>query len=916
MLKKILTSFFIVLLLAIIVLGYLYLQKQKEYKGVYPFSAIPVNSELIVQFESLEQLISKLENNTGIWTELSKFEKIAKINENLQFIDSLASKIDSDHQFTLDRSFTMASHLQGKNDIEYLYILPILDYLEEKKLQTAVSNWIGPDLVLRERNYQNTTLYSIPAASKKEKELHFTFSKGLFLASRSMLLLENSVRQLSTDNSISKTKGFEQIRRTIGKNVDANIFLNLKTFPKQISFSLNKEHSKFIRNYTNIGNWTELDLSFRNRIILMNGFTYSDPSQGNLMNLFLQQEPVKMEMESILPATTGVLAVLGIDDPLLHKGKYRKFLDQMGKLSDYQKDINDLKKKTGEDFEEIIFSIIYKEIGLAFAEGNADKKFTIIRTKSASIAKEKMLKPILGFAKKQERTLSYYKRTYKLDSETSFDIYRLPEDRLPEKLFGSFFSDASSAYFTFIDNYLVMGPSINALSEFIQESVLGKTLDSNQNYQENKEYLSNKANFFFYTSTPKANQFITSFLNEELQSEIQTHKESVNKFQAVGLQLSSNRNLVYNNLFIEYDPVLESAPQTDWESRIDTCFRHKPYLVKNHYTKENEIFVQDIQNQIYLVNPAGRILWKKPLDSQIIGKVEQIDLFKNNKLQYLFATKNHLHLIDRNGNYVKNYPVRLKAEAAHGIAIFDYDKNKNYRIFIPCKDQRVYAYSKEGKIITGWNPAKAENPITCEIQHFRIGGKDYIVYADKFRVYILNRRGVERVKLKKQFSKSENNPFYLEEQSNRLVTTDNNGTIHYIYLNGKVESKSFTQLSEAHYFSAADLNSDGKNEYLFADYNFLKIFDASGNQKLEKKFDSGISYRPNVYKFSRRKIEIGICTENENKIYLIDLKGNNHSGFPLKGNTEFSIGFAKSGDKSFNLYVGDNRNFLLNYSVH
>lgn len=114
MLRKILTSFFIVLLLAIIVLGYLYLQKQKEYKGVDPFSAIPVNSELIVQFESLEQLITKLENNTGAWQELSKFEKIAKINENLQFIDSLAGNIGSDHQFTLDRSFTMASHLQGK----------------------------------------------------------------------------------------------------------------------------------------------------------------------------------------------------------------------------------------------------------------------------------------------------------------------------------------------------------------------------------------------------------------------------------------------------------------------------------------------------------------------------------------------------------------------------------------------------------------------------------------------------------------------------------------------------------------------------------------------------------------------------------------------------------------------------------
>ncbi|MBL4561492.1 MAG: hypothetical protein JKX79_10980 [Labilibaculum sp.] len=919
MLRKILTSLLIVLLLAIIILGFLYLQKQREYKGIDPFSAIPVNSQMIIQFESLEKLITKLENNTGAWKELSKFDKIANINENLQFLDSLISNFDSKGSFSLDRSFTMASHLQGKNEIEYLYLLPITDYLEEKKIKNAIINWVGLNSSVSERKYHNTTLFSIPPKNPKAKGIHFTFSKGLFIASRSMLLVENSVLQLSTDNSISKTKGFEQIRRTIGKNVDANIFLNLKTFPKQVSFSLNKNYSKFIRNFTNLANWTELDLSFRNRIILLNGFTYSDPQQGNLMNLFLQQEPVKMEMEAIIPSSTSILSILGINDALLHKGKYRKFLDQMGKLSNYQKNINDIKKKTGVDYEETIYSIIHKEIGLAFTEGKNNKRFTIIRTKSASIAKDKMLKMINGYAKKQQRTLAYYKRTYQLDKETSFDIFRLPEDRIPEKLFGTFFTDASSAYFTFIDNYMILGPDINSLSEFIRESVLGKTLNTNKTYMENKEFLSNKANFYFYTSTPRAIAFISGFLNPELQKEIKDHKQSVNKFQAIGLQLSSNRNLIYNNLFIEYDPVLEMAPQTDWESRLDTCFAHKPYLVQNHYTKENEILIQDINNQLHLLNPSGRVLWKKPLESQIIGKVHQIDIYKNGKLQYLFATKNKLHLIDRNGNNVTRYPIKLKAEAVQGVSIFDYDKNKNYRFFIPCKDKKIYAYTRDGKALNGWNPAKAENKITCEIQHFRVKNKDYIVYADQYRVYILNRRGEERIKLKQQFSKSKNNPFYLEKSvgniRDRLVTTDINGNIYYCYFNGTVEKKTFTQLSDSHFFVAVDINSDGKNEYLFADYNLLKIFDASGKQSLDKKFDSAISFRPNVYHFSRRNIEIGICLEDENKIFLIDKKGNNHKGFPLKGNTEFSIGFSKTGNKSFNLYVGDKRNFLLNYSV-
>lgn len=907
------------MLLTITVLGYLYLQKQREYKGIDPFSAIPVNSEMIIQFESLEDLITKLENNTGAWKELSKFDKIADINKNLQFVDSLISHFDSEGTLSLDRSFTMASHLQGKNEIEYLYILPITDYLEEKKIKNAIINWVGLDRSVSERKYHNTTLYSIPPQTPKDKGIHFTFSKGLFIASRSMLLVENSVLQLSTENSIYNSKGFEQIRRTIGKNVDANIFLNLKTFPKQVSLSLDKDYSKFIRNYTNFANWTELDLSFRNKIILLNGFTYSDPQQGNLMNLFLQQEPVKMEMESMIPSSTSILAILGIDDALLHKGKYRKYLDQMGQLSEYLKNINDVKKKTGVDYEEAIYSIIHKEVGIAFTEGQTNKRFTIIRTKSASIAKEKMLEMINGKAKKEQRTLAYYMRTYHLDKETSFDIFRLPEDQLPEKLFGSFFAGTSSAYFTFIDNYMVMGSDISSLSEFIKESVLGKTLNTNQTYMENKEFLSNKANFYLYASTPRANSFISGFLNANLQKAIHAHKQSVNKFQAVGLQLSSNRNLIYNNLFIEYDPILELAPRTEWESRLDTCFAHKPYLVQNHYTKENEILVQDINNQLYLLNPSGRVLWKKALESQIVGTVQQIDLFKNGKLQYLFATKNKLNLVDRNGDNVGNYPIKLKAEAVQGVSIFDYDNNKNYRFFIPCKDKNIYAYTKEGRTLTGWNPAKAENEINCEIQHFRVKNKDYIVYADQYRIYILNRRGEERIKCKEQFSKSKNNPFFLETSvgniSDRLVTTDVNGNIYYCYFDGSIEKKTFTQLSDSHFFVAADIDTDGRNEYLFADYNLLKLFDDSGEQILEKKFDSNISFRPNVYSFSRRNIEIGICLEDENKIFLIDKEGKNHEGFPLKGNTEFSIGFSKTGDKSFNLYVGDNRNFLLNYSV-
>uniref|UniRef100_UPI003562751B outer membrane protein assembly factor BamB family protein n=1 Tax=Ancylomarina sp. TaxID=1970196 RepID=UPI003562751B len=374
------------------------------------------------------------------------------------------------------------------------------------------------------------------------------------------------------------------------------------------------------------------------------------------------------------------------------------------------------------------------------------------------------------------------------------------------------------------------------------------------------------------------------------------------------------------NIFVKYNPVLELAPQTVWESRLDTAFVHKPFLVENHYTKEKEILVQDLNNQLYLINPAsGRILWKRPLSSSIVGEVSQVDWLRNNKLQYVFVTQDKLYLIDRNGKDVGKYPILLRSKAARGLSVFDYSNNRNYRFFVPGKNKKVYAYSKDGEILDGWKFKKAENPIISEVQHFRIKGKDYIVFADEYRVYILNRKGQIRLKPKKQIAKSKNNIFYFESANSknldRLVTTDREGNIQYFYMNGNVETKNITSLDSDHHFVARDIDADGSSEYIISDQNMLHVYETNGSLILEKEFSSTISQAPAVYRFSRNKCEIGICLKHDNELHLINTNGVNHKGFPLKGNTAFSIAFSKGTQKGFYLFACDDRNFLLNYSV-
>ena len=48
-------------------------------------------------------------------------------------------------------------------------------------------------------------------------------------------------------------------------------------------------------------------------------------------------------------------------------------------------------------------------------------------------------------------------------------------------------------------------------------------------------------------------------------------------------------------------------------------------------TKQKDIVVQDIKNQLYLISNQGVVRWKKKISAPIIGGVKQIDLFKISK---------------------------------------------------------------------------------------------------------------------------------------------------------------------------------------------------------------------------------------------------------------------------------------------
>ncbi len=105
-------------------------------------------------------------------------------------------------------------------------------------------------------------------------------------------------------------------------------------------------------------------------------------------------------------------------------------------------------------------------------------------------------------------------------------------------------------------------------------------------------------------------------------------------------------------------------------------------------------------------------------------------------------------------------------------------------------------------------------------------------------------------------------------------------------------------------------------EYIYLDRNRLSVYSHDKNLLFTYKFKETIDIRPAIYQFSSGDRKLGVVSRKEDRVYLFNSDGKLYDGFPLQGNTPFSIGNFGDSLSRFNLVVGSRDNFLYNYRVH
>ncbi|MCF6366357.1 MAG: hypothetical protein L3J35_09155 [Bacteroidales bacterium] len=892
----------------------------KEKRQLSPLiNAIPNKAAFIIETEDFSYLTKKITKNKDIEGLLSNLELTKNFKSDFLFIDSLIRKNNTFKNFLNKKTVIFSAHLSGQKDVDFLFSTGFSGKNTEKKeLNDAILSLVG-DSKLNKISFAGAEIYNQKYKSNKF-EVFYTFYEDYFLLSRSEILIQQAIKNINSGASYFSDNNFKSLYQENNGQNDATIYINYKMFFKFINYSLNSSFKDEILLLQRFADWSAFDLTIKRKEIIITGHTNLKPEMQYL-SLFKDVNPKKSKTIGILPEKTSSFLILNIGSGSNFKYKYEEYLGGIRQLNNHQIQLASFNKKYNlTDDENTLYELTSNEISFVYEDytktGAKQNRFIFIKYNNKTKAEIFFNKLIKTDSEEKKTDTKTYHYTYSSNGE-EYKIKKIPEKNLPEMYFGVFFKDVNAEYVTFINDFMVFGENIDALKSLIDSYEKDKTFKrKSQNYSLIKSF-PDQSNIFFYIDLFHSKNAVMEILNKNKKKLFDKDATEFISVQGPAIQFISDSYPIYTTIKLSLNAKKQQISETVWEVRLDTLIATKPQIVLNHNTLEKEIVVQDVADKIYLIDKNGKIIWTRQLDGRIISNIYQIDFYENNKLQLIFNTKNKIYCIDRKGNWLDGYPVVLKSPATNGISIFDYDQDKNYRIFVATKNKKVSLYNKEGKIIEGWNFKKTENVVAGKIKHFRNKDKDYIVFRDNSKLYILNRKGEKRVSPEANIPLSEKSDIYFSQDNSlskaHFSVTNPSGTVYSIFENGKIKKETINSYSKEHFYSYKDINGDKIPDYIFTDKNQTEVYNGLNKKRIfTYSYDENLINDITIYKFDDKDIRIG--TGSKNKIYLINSRGRLCKGFPLIGSGLFSITRFDEDDE-FSLIVGNKDNYLYKYQI-
>lgn len=901
-----------------ITFGYTSIQKTQKFQSVDNFEAVPLDATIIFELQNIKEINNLTDKTKSLLHNLLATNELIGFKNDLNYINNVCDKNKTLNKLLNSSKIVVSAHNIGTDGICFLFSIKI----NRKITQNQIADAIYSLTKQKDSSYTNYFEKKIYKINSSKKSYYFSVVDNIFIFSENEILIESAIRQKLSNTPITQNTGFKRTNKYISLNKN-HLFVNYKTLETFTNTIFNSKFYPKTAVLNNFADWSSFDLETDNEEISLSGYTFiSNISHNFYLSMFLNSKPVKFNEQDFIPDKTAEFINFQINDFGKFYSLYEKYSSSKNLTTRLENSLDNFNQKYKVNLINDFYSVFDNSITFQKVKFNQFSDdfsyFVLLKTKDTKEFFEIMQK-ITASTLKDKDSLQYFSYLYNVDNSTSIRIYKLNTKKSFLSLLFNQLTDFPEDlnYYFIYKEHIFFGESKKELEQLYYSLYTNKTLGNNEDFKKFLNKLPQKSNIFYFSN---------NFFNYSRQLEIlknnysDYYKKNINiysKFEFVTAQFIYENELFQTHLNAYYNSKLSNIGFTSWEIKIKNNIAQKPLFFTNHQTKQKEIIILDDSNYLYLIDKKGTILWSKHITEQVTSPIYQVDLYNNDKYQIIFSTTNYILTFDRNGEVVNEKCTKLPGSSSKGLSVIDYDGKKDYRFFVPIANN-VLLFDKNLKAVDGWNPPTTETEIQSNVFYFSYKQKDYIVFSDKSKVYIVNRKGEERITVKQNFQVPQNVSFYFQPQSgkvnSRIVTTDASGKVASIDLTGKVTFKNLASFSENHTFTASDVNNDNLLDYIFTDDKTLFVYDFNGKLIFSYTFSGNILSTPIILKFSKDDIEIGVTIPNENKIYLFNSDGSIHKNFPIDANSPFSIGLLVS-NKTFSLITSLN-NIIMNYSLN
>lgn len=904
-----------------------FIRKEKQVVVIDPWEAIPSDAFFIVETNDFPELLTRVTDPAGILSGLSGMKWASSLVQSASAVDSVTGGREV-RELISNRRVIISFHMAGQGGPVPLAVMSTGPMFSARRLSSLLGQSGGT--VTDRRDLGGTRTYTVTwTRGSRQQNAFLALTSGILIISPSESLVTAALDNRSAGSDIRHQQGFSAVVNAAGKDAD-NLFLLFRNLPGFIRPFIDPED---IATVTSLAIAAGGDLTVAEEGIFISGFlTTAGASAG------------ADRLRDIVPAECGVHELLP-SNTLSYRTVMRR-ASLTGETAADPASVN------ATDLALILSPYTGSEVTEAVIPGgDASERVRAFRMTDRQSAEKVLRERLTAKYRSMGLRESHFIASAMESDGDEATLYRMPFTGVSRILAGAEKSKAGDEWVTFARSYMLFSSSPEVLASVLRESDRENTLINDPGFREMEKTMPTKSSFIFWSSGAALKSLASEYLKPEAASSL--HERDLAGITGIGVSLTPSNDMIYASLSVRYQAgemsggrsaeqtgrsaaaganALSAGAASDveqaaatladtvalkllWKVKLEGEPVLNPFFFVNHNTGATEIFIQDRNNNIYLISSSGKILWRAAIREKITGEVFMIDYYKNGKLQLLFAGRDYIHLIDRNGNYVDKFPVKMRSPASNILAVFDYENNKDYRLFIAGEDRKIYAYDRSGTVVRGWNLFTVRGKVSDPVAFYRVRGKDYLFVADDQAVYVLDRTGNIRVAHQEPLVKAPGSGASLTGGSEPdIIFAAPDGATVRLRFDGTSVKDTVAGLSAAHKTDFADIDGDNMTDRVTLDQGIVIAHGSNGSRLWTYSTGGTVLHGPWFLSTGSGERKTAVYDAGRGMLHLIGRNGTAINGFPHRSGPFFNTGRVTN-KSTWNLIVNENTTYICNYEL-